>query len=43
MWMPLINISEEMGMLTFASGSYASGFVDNIAISDESEKNLNNM
>lgn len=37
MWMPLINITEEMGMLTFASGSHQSGFVENIAISDESE------
>ena len=40
MWMPLIDISEEMGMLTFASGSHRSGFVENIAISDESEKKL---
>jgi ectoine hydroxylase-related dioxygenase (phytanoyl-CoA dioxygenase family) len=37
MWMPLIDITEEMGMLTFASGSHRSGFVENIAISDESE------
>lgn len=40
MWMPLIDITEEMGMLTFASGSHDSGFVENIAISDESEKKL---
>ena len=40
MWMPLIDITEEMGMLTFASGSQHSGFVENIAISDESEKKL---
>jgi len=40
MWMPLIDINEEMGMLTFASGSHTSGFVENIAISDESEKKL---
>lgn len=40
MWMPLIDINERMGMLTFASGSHASGFVENIAISDESEKKL---
>jgi len=40
MWMPLIDITEEMGMLTFASGSHRSGFVENIAISDESEKKL---
>ena len=37
MWMPLIDISEEMGMLTFASGSHKAGFVCNLAISDESE------
>jgi ectoine hydroxylase-related dioxygenase (phytanoyl-CoA dioxygenase family) len=37
MWMPLIDIDEEMGMLTFASGSHTAGFVENIAISDESE------
>lgn len=40
MWMPLIDISEEMGMLTFASGSHKDGFVENVAISDESEKKL---
>ncbi|GAC1449236.1 MAG: phytanoyl-CoA dioxygenase family protein [Chitinophagaceae bacterium] len=37
MWMPLMDISEEMGMLTFASGSHKEGFVENVAISDESE------
>ena len=37
MWMPLIDIDEDMGMLTFASGSQGAGFVENIAISDESE------
>ena len=37
MWMPLMDINEEMGMLTFASGSYKAGFVENVAISDESE------
>jgi ectoine hydroxylase-related dioxygenase (phytanoyl-CoA dioxygenase family) len=37
MWMPLMDINEEMGMLTFASGSHASGFVENVAISDASE------
>lgn len=40
MWMPLIDITEEMGMLTFASGSHKAGFVENIAISDESEARL---
>ena len=37
MWMPLIDINEEMGMLTFASQSHTAGFVENVAISDESE------
>lgn len=37
MWMPLIDITEEMGMLTFASASQKLGFVGNMAISDESE------
>ena len=40
MWMPLIDITEEMGMLTFASGSHKSGFIENMAISDESEATL---
>jgi len=42
MWMPLIDITEEMGMLTFASGSHREGAVKNIAISDESETELTN-
>lgn len=37
MWMPLIDITEDLGMLTFASGSHKSGFVESVAISDESE------
>ncbi|MDB5278754.1 MAG: phytanoyl-CoA dioxygenase [Ferruginibacter sp.] len=40
MWMPLLNITEDMGMLTFASGSHREGFVGNLAISDESEAQL---
>jgi len=40
MWMPLIDITVEMGMLTFASGSQTAGFAENIAISDESESRL---
>jgi ectoine hydroxylase-related dioxygenase (phytanoyl-CoA dioxygenase family) len=40
MWMPLIDIDEQMGMLTFASGSHKAGFVENVAISDESDKKL---
>jgi ectoine hydroxylase-related dioxygenase (phytanoyl-CoA dioxygenase family) len=37
MWMPLVDIDTEMGMLTFASGSYRGGVVDDLAISDESD------
>ncbi|MEO8416740.1 MAG: phytanoyl-CoA dioxygenase family protein [Ginsengibacter sp.] len=40
MWMPLIDINVDMGMLTFASASYKDGSVKNIGISDESEKEL---
>ncbi|MEO5592297.1 MAG: phytanoyl-CoA dioxygenase family protein [Chitinophagaceae bacterium] len=42
MWMPLMDINEEMGMLTFASQSHKGGFVENVAISDESEALLEN-
>jgi ectoine hydroxylase-related dioxygenase (phytanoyl-CoA dioxygenase family) len=41
MWMPLIDVEEDMGMLTFASGSHTEGSVKNVAISDESEAELN--
>ncbi len=37
MWMPLIDIDVEMGMLTFASGSFTNGAVLNFEISDESD------
>jgi len=37
MWMPLVDIDIEMGMLTFASGSYKNGSIFNFEISDESE------
>ncbi len=40
MWMPLMDIIEDMGMLTFASGSQKEGSVKNVAISDESEAEL---
>lgn len=41
MWMPLVDIEEKMGMLTFASGSYKEGAVFNFEISDESESAFN--
>jgi len=37
MWMPLVDIDVEMGMLTFASGSYRKGSIFNYEISDESD------
>ena len=37
MWMPLVDIDVEMGMLTFASGSHKKGSVFSHEISDESE------
>lgn len=37
MWMPLVDINTEMGMLTFASGSHEKGSVFDHEISDESE------
>ncbi|HEY8927651.1 MAG TPA: phytanoyl-CoA dioxygenase family protein [Mucilaginibacter sp.] len=37
MWMPLVDIDVDMGMLTFASCSYTKGSIFNYEISDESE------
>ncbi len=37
MWMPLVDIDVEMGVLTFASGSHKNGAIGSIEISDESE------
>jgi ectoine hydroxylase-related dioxygenase (phytanoyl-CoA dioxygenase family) len=37
MWMPLVDIDVDMGMLTFASRSFTEGAVFNFEISDESE------
>lgn len=38
MWMPMVDIDEQMGMLTFASGSHKSGAIGSLEISDESEE-----
>lgn len=40
MWMPLVNIEVEMGMLTFASGSHRKAFVSKYEISDDSDKEI---
>ncbi|GAA4310718.1 phytanoyl-CoA dioxygenase family protein [Compostibacter hankyongensis] len=37
MWMPLVDITIEMGMLTFATGSHTRGSVFDYEISDDSE------
>lgn len=37
MWMPLVDIDVDMGMLTFASGSFDKGAIFDFEISDESE------
>ncbi len=41
MWMPLVDITEDMGMLTFASGSHTKGYLGTLPISDESEEVFN--
>jgi ectoine hydroxylase-related dioxygenase (phytanoyl-CoA dioxygenase family) len=43
MWMPLVDINVDMGMLTFASGSHVPGFALNKEISDESEKEFDDI
>jgi len=37
MWMPLVEIDEEMGLVRFAAGSHHDGPVGGVEISDESE------
>jgi ectoine hydroxylase-related dioxygenase (phytanoyl-CoA dioxygenase family) len=37
MWMPLVDVDDEMGIITFASGSHERGAIDKVGISDESE------
>lgn len=43
MWMPLVDISIDMGMLTFASGSQDLGYLGDLAISDTSEQVLSEL
>ncbi|HVE58978.1 MAG TPA: phytanoyl-CoA dioxygenase family protein [Pyrinomonadaceae bacterium] len=38
MWMPLVDIDDALGMLTFASGSHKKGALGSLEISDESEQ-----
>ena len=43
MWMPLVDISVDMGMLTFASGSQNLGYLGDLDISDTSEEVLSTL
>ncbi|MGC8669090.1 MAG: phytanoyl-CoA dioxygenase family protein [Chthonomonadales bacterium] len=38
MWMPLVDASEEMGTMTFASGSHREGYLGPLEISDASDE-----
>jgi hypothetical protein len=38
MWMPLVDLTAEMGTMHFASGSHRSGYLGDAPISDESEQ-----
>ena len=38
MWMPLVDLTDEMGILTFASGSHKKGYLGHLPISEESEE-----
>ncbi|MDF2958929.1 MAG: phytanoyl-CoA dioxygenase [Paenibacillus sp.] len=40
MWMPLVPVSEEVGSMTFASGSHKLGYINKMVISDESHRTL---
>jgi ectoine hydroxylase-related dioxygenase (phytanoyl-CoA dioxygenase family) len=43
MWMPLVDVPVEMGVLTFASGSHAGGLLLSAAISEESDAGLDDI
>jgi ectoine hydroxylase-related dioxygenase (phytanoyl-CoA dioxygenase family) len=43
MWMPLVDVSEAMGTMHFASGSHKLGYLGDMPISDESEKQWNTL
>ncbi|MGA7412594.1 MAG: phytanoyl-CoA dioxygenase family protein [Bryobacteraceae bacterium] len=38
MWMPLVDVSPEMGTMHFASGSHREGYLGDMPISDDSEQ-----
>ena len=37
LWMPLVDLEEDMGMMQFASGAHRLGYITNKGISDDSE------
>lgn len=41
MWMPLIDLTEDMGILQFASRSHTEGYLGTLPISEESEEVFN--
>lgn len=43
MWMPLVDVTEAMGTMTFASGSHKEGYLGALEISDESEDYFDNL
>ena len=43
MWMPLVNLTAEMGTMHFASGSHRRGYLGDAPISDESEKRFDDL
>ncbi len=38
MWMPMVDLSPEMGVMRFASGSHRDGYLGDMPISDDSEQ-----
>lgn len=42
MWMPLVDLTEDMGILKFASRSHTKGYLGTLPISEESEEVFNN-
>jgi ectoine hydroxylase-related dioxygenase (phytanoyl-CoA dioxygenase family) len=41
MWMPLVDLTTDMGIMHFASGSHRAGYLGDMPISDNSEARLN--
>jgi hypothetical protein len=40
MWMPLVDVTEDMGIMRFASGSHRAGLIKSLGIGDQSEAEL---